>query len=165
MSHQAKEKGELGRKAIAAQSGYMAKAVEGKGCDRHLLGICFFYSSFLFKRRNCDTDTAMNRLLGLRLLIQPNEEKPALFTDPAYTKSCHWNLSTSQITSEYYDGYGWGEVVADGYGIAYMVKENALHFNLTSLHLQNDVMEAYIHEAVEEMKEVFEATIPIKAKL
>ena len=43
---QAKEKGELGRKAIAAQSGYMAKAVEGKGCDRHLLGI--FSLSFRF---------------------------------------------------------------------------------------------------------------------
>jgi carnitine O-acetyltransferase len=33
-----KEKGELGRKAVAAQSSYMAKAVEGFGVDRHLLG-------------------------------------------------------------------------------------------------------------------------------
>ena len=88
-----------------------------------------------------------------------------MFTDPAYAQSCHWNLSTSQITSEYYDGYGWGEVVADGYGIAYMVKENSFQFNLVSRFLSNDKLETYIHEAVEEMKTVFEATIPIKAKL
>lgn len=117
----------------------MAKAVEGKGVDRHLL--------------------------GLRLLLKPDEPKPAIFTDPAYAYSSHWNLSTSQITSEFYDGYGWGEVVTDGYGIAYMVKENSLHFNVVSLFLQNEIMETYLHEAVEEMREVFEATIPVKAKL
>ena len=35
----AKAKGELGRKAIAAQSSYMANCVEGRGVDRHFLGI------------------------------------------------------------------------------------------------------------------------------
>jgi carnitine O-acetyltransferase len=56
----------------------MAKAVEGKGCDRHLL--------------------------GLRLLIREDEPIPSIFADKAYTKTAHWNLSTSQVTSEYYDG-------------------------------------------------------------
>lgn len=50
-------------------------------------------------------------------------------------------------------------------GIAYMVKDNAFHFNLTSLFLKQDVFETCIHEAVEEMRVVFEATIPVKAKL
>lgn len=36
-----KVKGELRRKAVQAQSSYMAKAVEGFGVDRHLLGILF----------------------------------------------------------------------------------------------------------------------------
>ena len=104
-------------------------------------------------------------ILGLRLSLKPDEPKPAIFQDPAYAKTSHWNLSTSQITSEYYDGYGWGEVVADGYGIAYMVKENSLQFNLASQFLNNHVLEHYLHEAMDEMKVVFEATIPIKAKL
>ncbi|KAI8923844.1 Choline/Carnitine o-acyltransferase-domain-containing protein [Entophlyctis helioformis] len=129
-----KTKGELGRQAVASQTSYMAAAVDGRGVDRHLL--------------------------GLRLLIKPDEPKPALFADPAYSMSCHWNLSTSQITSEYYDGYGWGEVVPDGYGIAYQVKENALHFNLVSLFLKNDHLQTYFHEALHEMRAVFEATIP-----
>ena len=46
-----------------------------------------------------------------------------------------------------------------------MVKDNAFHFNLTSLFLKQDVFETCIHEAVEEMRVVFEATIPVKAKL
>jgi carnitine O-acetyltransferase len=83
-----------------------------------------------------------------------------------FSRSCHWQLSTSQITSEYYEGYGWGEVVADGYGIAYMIKDNSFHFNVCSLFLRNHHFEAYFHEALQEMRMVFEASIPHqKAKL
>ncbi|KAJ3106721.1 Carnitine O-acetyltransferase mitochondrial [Phlyctochytrium bullatum] len=139
-TRKAKDKGILGRKAIAAQSQYMARAVEGKGVDRHLL--------------------------GLRLTLKPEEPKPEIFTDPSYSRTCHWQLSTSQITSEYYNGYGWGEVVPDGYGVAYMVKENALQFNLVSLKLRNDVLKHYFFEALREMRTVFEASLPPpKAKL
>ncbi|KAI8609541.1 hypothetical protein BC830DRAFT_1173461 [Chytriomyces sp. MP71] len=134
------KKGELGRKAIASQSSYMALAVDGKGVDRHLL--------------------------GLRLLIEQGEEKPSIYNDPSYALSSHWNLSTSQISSEYYNGYGWGEVVPDGYGCAYMVNSNVLQFNLVSLFLQNDVMKYNLLEALREMRPVFEATAPPpKAKL
>lgn len=130
----------MGRAAIASQSSYMRAAGEGHGVDRHFL--------------------------GLRLLLKEGEEKPAIFTDPLFAQSCHWNLSTSQVTSEYYDGYGWGEVVTDGYGIAYMVKNNSLQFNLCSLKLKNHHLQTYFHEALNEMKVVFEATVPApKAKL
>ncbi|KAJ3323237.1 Carnitine O-acetyltransferase mitochondrial [Boothiomyces sp. JEL0866] len=135
-----KEQGLLGRQAIKAQSGYMQKAGDGHGVDRHFL--------------------------GLRLLLKPNEEKPAIFTDPVFARSCHWNLSTSQVTSEFYDGYGWGEVVPDGYGIAYMVKNNSLQFNLASMRLNNRHLDTYFHEALNEMRQVFEASLPEpKAKL
>lgn len=52
----------------------MQKAVQGKGCDRHFL--------------------------GLKKMILPEEPIPALFTDPLFAKSCRWVLSTSQITCE-----------------------------------------------------------------
>ncbi|KAI8615223.1 acyltransferase ChoActase/COT/CPT [Chytriomyces sp. MP71] len=132
----AEYKGQLGRRAVAAQSSYMALAADGCGVDRHLL--------------------------GLRLLIEQGEAKPALFTDSSFSISSHWTLSTSQITSEYFLGYGWGQVVSDGYGVAYMVKEESLQFNLVSLHLQNDVFHYNFLEALREMKAVFEATIPQK---
>ncbi|KAJ3248221.1 Carnitine O-acetyltransferase mitochondrial [Chytriomyces hyalinus] len=132
------EKGQLGRKAVAAQSSYMALAADGRGVDRHLL--------------------------GLRLLIKPGEKKPALFTDASFALSSHWTLSTSQITSEYFLGYGWGQVVSDGYGVAYMIKEESLHFNLVSLNLHNDVFRYNFLEALREMRPAFEATIPTPKK-
>jgi carnitine O-acetyltransferase len=117
----------------------MAQAGDGKGVDRHFL--------------------------GLRLLLKPGEEKPEIFTDPSFASTCHWNLSTSQVTSEYYSGYGWGEVVPDGYGIAYMVKNDSLQFNLVSQKLNNHHLQHHFHEALWEMKTVFEKTIPQKSKL
>lgn len=138
-----RERGELGRKAVAAQSAYMAKCVEGRGVDRHFL--------------------------GLRLLLAPGEAKPAIFTDPLFGRSCHWNLSTSQISSEHFCGYGWGQVVPDGYGVAYMVNADRLQFNLVSLFLRNDHFREHLHQALHEMRLVFEASLPppkpAKAKL
>jgi len=81
-----KDKGQLLRKAISSQTRYMGWALEGQGVDRHLL--------------------------GLRLCIKDGETKPAIFSDPAYSKSCHWSLSTSQIAPDYKSTYGWGAVVS-----------------------------------------------------
>jgi carnitine O-acetyltransferase len=117
----------------------MAAAGDGHGVDRHFL--------------------------GLRMLLKEGEQKPTIFTDPVFARTCHWKLSTSQVTSEFYDGYGWGEVVADGYGIAYMVKNNSLQFNIVSQKLKNRHLETYLHEALNEMKTVFGATTELKAKL
>ncbi|CAG8771827.1 4143_t:CDS:1, partial [Cetraspora pellucida] len=94
----------------------------------------------------------------LRMSLRPGEEKPAIFTDPTYIKSTHWNLSTSQLSSEYFDGYGWGEVVPDGYGIAYQINANVISFNVVSMHLNNQRMCHYLREAADEMKELFEHT-------
>ena len=146
------QKAELGRKAVAAHVAYLNDAVEGKGVDRHLL--------------------------GLRMSLLPGEAKPAIFTDPTYSFSSHWYMSTSQLTSEYFEGYGWGEVVPDGFGIAYMVKNNSLHFNVAGLknlvvHGQRvggpEQMRHYLEEAASDMRLVFESQLAksegVKAKL
>ncbi|KAK4522056.1 uncharacterized protein ATC70_004595 [Mucor velutinosus] len=95
------------RAALKTQGAYMADAVNGHGVDRHFFGL-----------KNC---------------IQPGEEKPELFTQPINAYSSHWYLSTSQLSSEHFDGYGWGQVVNDGFGCAYMIKGNALQFNVASV--------------------------------
>ena len=46
-----------------------------------------------------------------------------------------------------------------------MVKDNSLHFNLVSKHLGADRFRHYFLEALREMREVFEATTELKAKL
>jgi carnitine O-acetyltransferase len=52
--------------------------------------------------------------------IKEGEPTPAIFSDPLYLRSSRWVLSTSAIFSKYFKVYGWGEVVPDGFGVAYM---------------------------------------------
>lgn len=84
--------------AIRAQVQYQSDASAGKGVDRHFL--------------------------GLRKCLKGGEEVPRIFTDGAYKYSGTWFLSTSQLSSVYFNGYGWSQVVDEGFGIAYMIQEN-----------------------------------------
>lgn len=125
----------LFREAAKAHGEYMKLASDGYGVDRHLL--------------------------GLQLLIRKNEAVPLLFADPMYSASKNWRMSTSQLTSELFDGYGWGQVVPDGYGLAYMIKNDSIHVNIASLHLKNDVMHSKLTEAFDELDNL----LSIKSKL
>ena len=58
--------------------------------------------------------------VGLKKCLHPDEPVPALFSDPLYIKSSNWVLSTSAIFSKHFTVYGWGEVVPNGFGVAYM---------------------------------------------
>jgi len=78
------------RKAVNAHVEYITVASDGKGVDRHLF--------------------------GLKKLLQEGEELPDLFKDPAYTYSGSWYISSSQLSSEYFNGYGWSQVIDDGWG-------------------------------------------------
>ncbi|KAI9478378.1 MAG: acyltransferase ChoActase/COT/CPT [Benjaminiella poitrasii] len=137
------------RTALKAQGQYMATAVNAHGVDRHLF--------------------------GLKNSLKPNEETPALFKDPAYAYSSHWYLSTSQLTSEHFDGYGWGQVVNDGFGVAYMIKNNALQFNIASVkdlevHGKKYVNGTYqfkqcLEDACDELRDLLMTELPALAKL
>lgn len=49
----------------------------------------------------------------IRLLFRSDESSP-VFDDPMFSRSKHWRMSTSHLTHEMFDGWGWGEVVPDG---------------------------------------------------
>ena len=85
-------------KAIKAHLEYITAASDGKGVDRHLF--------------------------GLKKLLEPGEEIPAIYNDPAYGDSSSWYISSSQLSSEFFNGYGWSQVIDGGFGIAYMINEN-----------------------------------------
>lgn len=86
------------RAAVDAHVQYISDASDGRGVDRHLF--------------------------GLKKCLKEREETPELYKDRAYGYSGTWFLSTSQLSSEYFNGYGWSQVVDDGWGIAYMINEN-----------------------------------------
>ncbi|KAG0241985.1 Carnitine O-acetyltransferase mitochondrial, partial [Mortierella sp. GBA43] len=118
------------RAAVSRHAQYTAWAVDGQAVDRHLL--------------------------GLRLIRKPEEQVPAMFTDPVFVRSCRWRLSTSQISDDCFIAYGWGEVVPDGYGCAYMVKETELYFCVTSHGLGSKEFGQHIASALEDMRHMFE---------
>ncbi|PKS11583.1 hypothetical protein jhhlp_003348 [Lomentospora prolificans] len=134
------EKVKLFRAAIDSHLEYIAAASDGKGVDRHLF--------------------------GLKKLLEPGEEVPAIYKDPAFGYSCSWYLSTSQLSSEFFNGYGWSQVIDQGFGIAYMINENSLNFNIVSKGLGSDKMSFYLNEAANDMRDLLVPTLePSKAKL
>jgi carnitine O-acetyltransferase len=81
--------------ATNAHVRYMREAKEGKGVDRHLFGL-----RMLFEAQNSSG----------------TKENLPIFADPAYKKSSHWSISTSHCGSPSLCLFGFGPVVADGFG-------------------------------------------------
>lgn len=100
------------QQAAAQHIKYAKGASEAHGVDRHLL--------------------------GLKKLLKADEEAPALFQDPMNAESSTWLLSTSQISTDVFDSWGFGEVTPKGYGCAYAIKENSLAFTLVCLKAEHN---------------------------
>ncbi|KAJ5925038.1 Carnitine O-acetyltransferase [Penicillium verhagenii] len=118
----------LFRAALSQHTKYTLDASDGRGVDRHLF--------------------------GLKKLLQPGEKLPALYEDPAYAYSGSWYISSSQLSSEYFNGYGWSQVIDDGFGIAYMINENSLNFNIVCKRLGAHRMSYFLNEAATELRDV-----------
>ncbi|CUS10290.1 unnamed protein product [Tuber aestivum] len=127
------------RAALNAHVAYITTASEGKGVDRHLF--------------------------GLKKLLHPDAALPGIYADPAYGYSSSWFLSTSQLSSEYFNGYGWSQVIDQGYGIAYMINESNLQFNIVSKKQGCERMQFYLTDAANDMRELMESELETKAKL
>ncbi|KAF3394615.1 Carnitine O-acetyltransferase [Penicillium rolfsii] len=132
----------LFRAALAQHTKYTLEASDGRGVDRHLF--------------------------GLKKLLQPGEKLPAIYEDPAFTYSGSWYISSSQLSSEFFNGYGWSQVIDDGFGIAYMINENSLNFNIVCKRLGANRMSYYLNEAATELRDLLLpdlAAQPEKSKL
>ncbi len=54
----------------------------------------------------------------MKLMVEKGEKMPSLYADSAYGKLNHWSISTSNLSSEYFENWGWGEVCEDGIGVS-----------------------------------------------
>ncbi|KAF2101838.1 carnitine O-acetyltransferase [Rhizodiscina lignyota] len=130
----------LFRKALDAHVKYINDASDGRGVDRHLF--------------------------GLKKCLKEGEKTPAIFEDPAFSYSSSWYLSTSQLSSEYFNGYGWSQVIDEGFGIAYMINENSIQFNIVCKGLGAERMSFYLNEAAGDIRDIMMPTLePPKAKM
>jgi len=71
------------REAVRRHIQYSTWAADGQGVDRHMF--------------------------GLKKLLKDGEKMPEVFTETVHGKSSHWELSTSQLSSNYLEGWGYGE--------------------------------------------------------
>ena len=97
-----KEREALFRKAATRHIQYSAWAADGQGVDRHMF--------------------------GLKKLIREREgeEVPEVFREEVHGKSSHWEMSTSQLSSKWLDGWGYGEGVFTFLSIACWVLHRAV---------------------------------------
>jgi len=97
-------------------------------------------------------------LLGLKKMMGKNEVGTvALFDDPVFKRSQHWVLSTSAVFSGIFEAYGWGEVVPDGFGVAYMTGfDDRLMYTVTSRkEMPNKEFCLEIAKAADDLYELF----------
>ena len=101
------------------------------------------------------------------MLIRPSEPTPPLFSNPVLKRSSHWVLSTSAIYAKNFGPYGWGEVVPDGFGVAYTAGfDDFLQFTVTSrVEMPNAAFCKELERAAEDMYELFAGQLQERAKL
>ncbi|KAL0572768.1 hypothetical protein V5O48_009201 [Marasmius crinis-equi] len=110
------------------------------------------------RAKMCGKGDGIDRhLLGLKKVVQSGEDVPELFKDPVFNRSSTWVLSTSAVFSKWFSVYGWGEVVPNGFGVAYMTGyDDKLVYTITSRkEMPNGEFLAEIEKAAKEMYELF----------
>ena len=108
--------------ALKEHGAWLVACSNGKGVDRHLMGLRIAAG-----------------LSGIPV--------PALFTDPSYSKTSTWRLSTSNISNpgagpSYHDFGGFGPPNPDSYGVAYGIQEQAIQV-LASSHPECKTRDAH----------------------
>jgi carnitine O-acetyltransferase len=108
----------------------------------------------------CASDAAaghdVDRLMFGMSLVAGTEQERAFFKDPSYALSKHWAISTSHLSHEQFDNWGWGEVVPDGVGVAYMIQRAAVVVNVAAVRDAQREWPArlchFVYEALQEMR-------------
>lgn len=128
------------KKAARSHSQYMKMAADGQAIDRHFFGL----------KNMLTTD----ELSGNKV--------PELFQDPLFKYSSTWLISTSQLSSEYFEGYGWSEVHDNGVGLAYMLNNSWMHINIVTKPSTSGIsvekMHYYLCQAADEIGDALEQT-------
>ncbi|KXN85033.1 Carnitine O-acetyltransferase, mitochondrial [Leucoagaricus sp. SymC.cos] len=101
-------------------------------------------------------------------MLKEGEDLPEIYKDPAFAKSSRWELSTSQLSSKYFEGWGYGEVFEDGFGLSYAIGDDYVRWTITNLKEKQKGAELrhYLAEAAMEVRKMLEAAEKVeKGKL
>ncbi|XP_055853028.1 carnitine O-acetyltransferase-like [Episyrphus balteatus] len=124
---------ELLRKAVNVHREYTTMALQGRGVDRHLLGL---------------------KLMAL----ENNLPIPEFYNLPAFTRSNHFRLSTSQVASVNEAFMCYGPMYHDGYACCYNPRENDMILSLAAWRSNQetcaDRFSVSLQESLKEMMDV-----------
>jgi hypothetical protein len=93
--------------AVGTQLDQAKAAAGGMGVDRHFKALASIAAE--------DPDTLSHEL----------------FDDEIFARSSSFRISSSNVTMPFYDLFGFGPVVGDGYGVGYLILDDSLPFNIT----------------------------------
>lgn len=135
------------RLALQSHGNYIKLASSGFGVDRHLFGL---------KQMMDATD-------------KDSQVVNDFFNNSMFSYSQYWYLSTSQLSSENFNGWGWSAVVPEGFGFAYMINNDWLHINISNFKenpfgYKVDEMAYFLTLSVQELKAAWSKEI-VKSKL
>lgn len=136
---------DLMRKAINGHRAYTNMALQGKGVDRHLL--------------------------GLKLMAIENKLPiPDFYKTPGFVKSAHFRLSTSQVATKHLAFMCYGPITNDGYACCYNPRKYDMILALSAWRNNPDVCVDKFSKALEfalvrMMKSLCRATPQQQAKL
>ncbi|KAG6875745.1 hypothetical protein C0992_002550 [Termitomyces sp. T32_za158] len=101
----------------------------------------------------------MCNMFGLKQSVRASEGEsvPTFLSDDAFARLSHWELSTSQLSSPFFDGWGYGEVVPDGYGLSYAIGDEYIRWTITSIRRRTEAFKHYLAEAATEIRDMMEA--------
>nr|CAG8432987.1 7437_t:CDS:2 [Entrophospora candida]CAG8437283.1 12115_t:CDS:2 [Entrophospora candida] len=120
------------RKAIDSHVKLTKKCSQGLGQDRHLYAL-----ECVWQRESNASDGESEKL-------------PAIFKDNGWQVLNHTVISTSNCGNPALRLFGFGPVVADGFGIGYIIKDDKIAFCAASKHRQTrrflDTLENYLND-------------------
>ena len=115
------------RRACTVHSESSAAAGAGLDADRHLLGLKLLWADAAAASA---ADAGSKSGSSSSGSAHPVDAAAAFFSDPLFSRSKTWLLSTSNLTLDCVENWGWGEVTPGGLGVAYSTREDALSFNI-----------------------------------
>eukprot|EP00162_Nutomonas_longa_P006293 comp16869_c0_seq1/m.27530 comp16869_c0_seq1/g.27530 ORF comp16869_c0_seq1/g.27530 comp16869_c0_seq1/m.27530 type:complete len:659 (+) comp16869_c0_seq1:3-1979(+) len=133
-------------KVMKKHSWWTVAAATGKGIDRHLF--------------------ALRKIAEEEIAAGKRKQLPDIFLDPIYARMGHNILSTSTLQVPILSGGGFGPVVADGFGIGYMVRDNDFGFVVSSYGGKQDteVFVDSVEKSLNELDEVLSKRVAAPEK-
>eukprot|EP00756_Hemistasia_phaeocysticola_P007288 Hpha_TRINITY_DN14193_c0_g2::TRINITY_DN14193_c0_g2_i1::g.10759::m.10759/K08766/CPT2; carnitine O-palmitoyltransferase 2 len=116
------------KQAVAAQQTLAKAASVGEGIDRHLLALKMEWKEHGICNGAADLE---------------------LFEDKDFQKSSTWTISTSNVTQDFINVFGFGAVTGDGYGLGYQIFDDHIPLSISSFKGHSTSSSSF-HDAVYE---------------